>query len=454
MSATRHVGAPPPVVRHRLRLVWPVLYILSPIVPLLFFLAGNWYSILDGWSLAIVFGTTSYVYFLNQFITGVRLKYFDRIYGLDRVLRFHVIMAVVALGCAWLHHQIFDGLEYEGDELQLRLGAVAILLFTGISVVSLLFFAGPLVRLRPIRLMRRWVQRRLGIQYHHLRVVHNVVAVAMLSALLHALLASVTQESVWRVAVMAGWYVGATTVYILHKTFFPRRRARAAYSVAKIVPESHNYCTVYLEPPGEAPLVYAPGQFGFVRFVSGQQSREDHPYTFSSAPHTPYVSITAKNMGDWSGRLLEAVKLHDKVALEAPYGKFSYTIVRSESSPLVFVARGSGITPFMSMVAALAHQKSERTMWLLWELADGEENFLESRLAHHSAELKNFQYRVYHATPHARATEDVLSATGAPTLEGAHFFLCGNPRFYRATEGYLRNQGVLRRAIHTEKFEF
>ena len=442
----------PLVAHHPLRLVWPVLYILSPVIPLLFFLIGNWYSFLDGWSLAIVFGTTAYIYLLNQFITGVRLKYFDRIYGFDTVLRFHVVMAIIGLLCAVVHHQIFTRIDYVEDNLQIRLGEAAIWLFISVSGAALLFFAGPLVRFRLIRRLRRFVQQRLHIQYQHLRATHNLVAVAMLCALLHALLASVTQEQIGRVVILAGWYAVATTIYIRHKIILPRRRKAQAYTVTKVISNSPDYCTVQLHAPTGTPPQYRPGQFGFVRFVSGTQSREEHPYTFSSAPHNPFLAFTAKKVGDWSSRLPH-VKIGDKVAVDAPYGRFSYKIIRSTTSPLIFIACSSGITPFISMLEALMYEKSQRPIRLIWELPPGEQNFYASRLQHATTILPNFHHHNYNEqSVDARNTQ--LNVLAPSEIQKGHFFICGNPGFYRAIMHQLRTRGISAYALHAEKFEF
>ena len=449
----REDRATAPIAPLFLRLLWPALYILSPIIPLLFFLAGNWYSFLDGWSLAILFGTIGFIYLTNQFITGVRLKYFDRLYGLDKVLRFHVVMAIIALICTALHHQIFRQLDYLENRLQITFGAVALLIFLLISVIALLFFAGPLVRFRLIRKLRNVVQQRLHIQYQHLRAIHNLVAVAMLFALIHALLASVTQESLGRVIILSGWYLVATILYLRHKIVLPRRHRATPYRVTKVVNESPDYCTIYLKPPAATPFSYLPGQFGFVRFVSGKQSREEHPYTLSSAPHNPYICFTAKNVGDWSGRLAKRVAVGDKVALDAPYGRFSYKIAPS-NAPLVFIARGAGITPFMSMLQTLIHEQNSRSIHLIWQQSGGEGDLLVD-LLENTALLPAFRYDSYRNRQSTGKLGSIIdNQLNREEIQKGHFFICGNPAFSRRVIKELRQQGIRSSAIYQEKFEF
>ncbi len=437
-----------------LRLLWPLIYILSPIIPLLFFLAGNWYSFLDGWSMGILFGTMGYIYLLNQFITGIRLKYFDRLYGLDRVLRFHVVMAIIALICVAAHHLIFKRLDYLENRLQITLGGMALGIFVFISVVALLLFAGPLVRFRPIRRLRRVVQKRLHIQYQHLLAIHNLVAVAMLLALIHALLASVTQESLARSIILAGWYLVATILYLRHKIILPRRHRATPYRVIKVVEESPDYCSVYLKPPGATPFSYLPGQFGFVRFVSGKQSREEHPYTLSSAPHSPHICFTAQKVGDWSARLTQQVAMGDKVALDGPYGRFSHKIV-PPNAPLIFIASGAGITPFMSMLQTLIHEQEQRSIHLIWQQSGGEGQLLADLLKS-SAALPAFRYQQYLVSRSTAKSERSIIDNQLTTeeIKKGRFFICGNPAFYRRIVKELRQRRVHVSAIHLEKFEF
>lgn len=102
-----------------------------------------------------------------------------------------------------------------------------------------------------------------------------------------------------------------------------------------------------------APFTYAPGQFVFVAFDSGPGyagCREYHPFTISSAPGAPRFRLFIKALGDCTARIQQlAVGINARV--QSPYG--GLFLDADFTRPQLWLGGGIGVTPFLSMAAAL-----------------------------------------------------------------------------------------------------
>ena len=135
------------------------------------------------------------------------------------------------------------------------------------------------------------------------------------------------------------------------------------FAVSRKVTEAAGVCSFYLTPHDGKPLpLFRPGQFLTFRIrIAGQEQRRC--YSLSSAPDSSSYRITIKRVpapgdqpelpaGVVSNHFHDQVHEGDLLDVEAPRG--SFTLERKDRLPLVFLAGGVGVTPFISMVSAMA----------------------------------------------------------------------------------------------------
>ena len=117
-----------------------------------------------------------------------------------------------------------------------------------------------------------------------------------------------------------------------------------------------------------SPMHFTAGQF--VELIV----KHDHPdsrgqkrwFTISSSPKNEYLNITTRKAPDKSSSYKQALwklKPGDEVVISDPMGDF--VMPKLNQTPLIFVAAGIGITPFISMLEWLIETGEERPIRLL-----------------------------------------------------------------------------------------
>jgi len=125
---------------------------------------------------------------------------------------------------------------------------------------------------------------------------------------------------------------------------------------------------------------------------------------------------------------------------------------------LLFVATGSGIAPFKSIIFDLLEdKKDQREIWLLWGLRKVEEMFWEEEWRQINEYYQNFHYRLMISRPPgfwplvSGHVETILKEITIDGDWGA--YLCGNREMIEETKQQLLTRGVAETKIHFEKYQ-
>lgn len=135
-----------------------------------------------------------------------------------------------------------------------------------------------------------------------------------------------------------------------------RRGQWQQWRVARVQQESRDIRSIYLRPPGDTPIPFAPGQHLPMR-VHTEEGALIRTYSLSSAPGAEDLRISIKRQGPASRHLHDRVQVGDMLEVRPPVGGF--TLVESER-PVVLLAAGVGITPLIAMASALVAQNQQR----------------------------------------------------------------------------------------------
>src|SRR5437660_160174 len=117
--------------------------------------------------------------------------------------------------------------------------------------------------------------------------------------------------------------------------------------VAEVVHEGDGVVSLHITGRGLHRLNARAGQFFLWRFLDRRSWWASHPFSLSAAPDGRSLRITAKALGDFSGRMAE-IRPGTRVVAEGPFGVFTEAARRREK--VVLIAGGIGITPIRALM--------------------------------------------------------------------------------------------------------
>lgn len=148
---------------------------------------------------------------------------------------------------------------------------------------------------------------------------------------------------------------------------------------------------IRLAPPaGKAPE-FLPGQFITVFLKRGEELVK-RQYSISSPPHIrEYIELCVKRIdGGFASNYLCNLRVGDTLLVQGPYGKF--VLHEPLDHDPIFVATGTGVAPFMSMIQSLLHQNASREVWLFLGVRTEDEIIYRAEFEQLAREHPNFHF--------------------------------------------------------------
>ena len=350
--------------------------------------------------------------------------------------------------------------------MQAWFGAASMAVIGYGMLFAALFFGDFLLRFLPLlKPLRDGMARLVRLTHSRCRLLHQIMLPGLALALIHILLLSGQGLGPFK-ACTAAYFAVAAAAYLRHTLRRTGDRPRQTYSVAQTRRESDSVVTLELAPQAGRAIRFLPGQFLYLRPLSGALPGEEHPFSISCGPGRDTVSVTVKNLGDFTARMGEA-RPGDRMALDGPYGRFSYRCAQRRG-PLALVAGGIGITPMLSMLHGLAEEDPGRSATLIWSVRTEEELVRREELEALGERLEDFAFvpvlsrgagqgaragRVDRSLLAGVLEERGLLSQGRMATD-ATFFVCGPPAMARIAIRALRDLGASPARIHAERFAF
>jgi ferredoxin-NADP reductase/MOSC domain-containing protein YiiM len=233
--------------------------------------------------------------------------------------------------------------------------------------------------------------------------------------------------------------------------------------VGRIRKESDSVTSFVLVPIDGQPLPIAqPGQFIVLRLqVDPDKPAVLRSYSLSDQPGADHfrISVKGESNGIGSSFLCNRAREGDVLDVSAPRGGFT---LRPGENPVVLLSAGVGATPVMSMLHALAAERSQRQVWWIYGARDRANHpFAEESRSLLGQLSRERSYIVYSRPAAADQLERDFDASGhidTALLErigvsrNSDFYLCGPASFLQNMRDGLRNWGVLAENVHAEVF--
>jgi predicted ferric reductase len=393
------------------------------------------------------------IIFLQVFLVA-RIKWIERPFGLDMVIRFHRNMAVLAAALL-LSHPLLMAAAWGDWGLLNPMGLSWVVWLGQIALVLLIINIGLSV-----------YQKKLKLKFELWRLGHNISGLLILGLIFtHSWIIGHDLEmramrAIWIIILSA-----TVLMYLYHRLFRPWQRKRRAYEVVDVQQESSDVWTIKLAPPaGETIAPYLPGQFHFLTFYRAKDLPvEEHHWTISSSPaERGYVSSTIKELGDFTATISRTRK-GDRASVHGAFGRFSY-VLHPKENDLVFIAGGIGITPLMSMLRHMRDTAEKRSVLLFYANPEAGKIVFRQELE----EMEDGRYpalKVVHVLD--RPDNDWTGETGRVDREKIRrfcgqgndlkekvFYICGPEKMRDSVIRDLTSLGVPDNRMRTEIFSF
>jgi benzoate/toluate 1,2-dioxygenase reductase subunit len=199
-------------------------------------------------------------------------------------------------------------------------------------------------------------------------------------------------------------------------------------------------------------LQFLPGQYVNLVVPGTNQMRS---YSFSSAPDTQHASFVLRCVtnGLMSSHLANEAKPGDALGFTGPFGNFYLREVRR---PVLFLAGGTGIAPFLSMLEVLRNLRPVHPIHMVYGVTHDDDLVLCNRLDDCATHIVNFSYRTCVAS--AESSHDrkgyVTEHIETDWLNNGDVdvYLCGPVAMVDAVTAWLQRLGLKPANFFYEKF--
>ena len=249
------------------------------------------------------------------------------------------------------------------------------------------------------------------------------------------------------------------------------------FVVMRKVKESQDITSFYLRPEDQADIPnFQPGQFLTIKLDIPGQSRptirtyslSDHieacEYYRLSIKREPMPNGLEVPPGLASNFMHDQVQEGSMIQAKPPSGKFA--LDTTQTSPVVLISNGVGITPLISMAKASSRLNPSRPLWFIHGARDGSFHAFRDeilQIAQQNPDLRvHFRYsrpqmddaERYHSMGYVDAAliYQLVTQEAANYADEAEYYLCGSPPFLRSLRDGLETLGIPGSRVFFEEF--
>ncbi|WP_315502635.1 ferredoxin reductase family protein [Actinomyces radicidentis] len=395
-------------------------------------------------AVVLALGTSAYACLAMAIGISTRLPLVETVLGpLDRAYGVHKVLGITALVLVLAHLTLATTASassvgiIEPQLLVIGLGALGLLVLAGTAAVAL-----------------------SDVSHSRFQKVHGPLAgAAFLILTLHAVVAAATGHG--HGAVTTAWTAVLAVIGLggiaqrIHHRYLGGRRMRVTATTPR--ERALEVDLVPSDDGGRVPPV-RPGQF-IVLTASPGGVREGHPFTVTRSDEHG-LSVMVRAVGDWTALLQDGLDVGDEVLIDGPFGGF---LPATSGTPEVWVAGGSGVTPFLATIRpvltedratrAAGGEPPERWPVRLVVAAHSQEDapaWEELRAA--GEELDWLTVVPAFTESGDRLEDETLDALVADAPAEASWYVCGPQDLTKAVRAALRRAERSAERLHAERF--
>lgn len=387
-------------------------------------------------SLGQIFGLIGACLLIYVIFFSTRPKFLeDKFGGLDKIYKSHHQIGVVAWILLLLHPLMLSFVQIRFSIIKVfsyfipikdfptNLGIFALLLMIVLLMLTLFF--------RPT--FKIW------------KFTHKFLSLALSLGVLHALLigSDISKFLPLKIYMTTLLLVGiCAALYQIFLSGILRKKYK--YEVRDILIRNR-IADITLSPINNT-IAYKPGQFIFIEFISKFVTKESHPFSIAPGEGNSF-RIIVKLQGDYTN-LLDKLEIGSIALVEGPYGRFSN--VKSNNTKQIWIGGGIGIVPFLSMVKNISKGSNIDIYYLA-------KNKLEAlylnEILSYAKDKVGVNVIPYFSENEGHINFDKIKRV-SKYVTNSEFFICGPKRMTESLVKNLEDNGISKKSIHFELFEY
>lgn len=191
--------------------------------------------------------------------------------------------------------------------------------------------------------------------------------------------------------------------------------------------------------------------------VEHQGARTNRFFTISSSPayyeKTGLIELSIRvqekgRITPWLADYKNNNRFKDYINISAAQGDF---VLEANSQPQLWIAGGSGITPFRSMLQQLNYRCLKQDVHLLYYVQAADQVLFEKELYEQAAALGSVKITLLNDQEHGYLSKEHLQ-THCNNLQNAQVFVCGPKPMIALARRYVDELGVSKEQVHYEYF--
>lgn len=188
-------------------------------------------------------------------------------------------------------------------------------------------------------------------------------------------------------------------------------------------------------------------------YMPEKYSGQCKAYSLSSAPFDDNMSITVKNIGEFSNYICSK-EVNDNLIISSPYGFFAV----ENDLPIIGIAGGVGVSPIWSIIRDRLNLNPNANIRLLTSAKKPETLIFLTKIKETISKYSNFRGDLF--TTQDKSTNpdfnnrriSISTDLSKDELNNSQFYLCGSEDFVRSMWRQLNEKGVDPTRISTETF--
>ena len=198
-------------------------------------------------------------------------------------------------------------------------------------------------------------------------------------------------------------------------------------------------------------LTWRPGQFAQLSINKGKLE-EQHPFSFANACDQSKGSHQARfiinRAGDYTDTLYRTLAVDDEILIHRIAGGFTPQL-SAQRNRQIWVAAGSGITPFLAALDALSPDNYAR-IDLIYNPGKGFDKYLTQTLKQYQTKLPQLTLTLLNNSEYLTQQHFTSLSDG---WTNADLYLCGPEKMKQSAQQIWRNNSA-KGKIHTEFYDF